>query len=214
MHLDSRHQKICCHCTHPEALTATGNEKEHVVCVPTHDIIKLPGCFFATHSVLKYHKQCVMHAVSLPLISHCFETRWQMRSLSFSSSPLQGLPNQYTAPLPASDGWRDFSSAAVEQNKTHPVSYQSCIATLQLFSANSSFSYVSGYFLFSEVAYTSYCLKGTLLQSTYSDIFAEESTKELCEEARQGQEPARHGSHRSSGVLAIGKAGDSKHALL
>lgn len=97
---------------------ATGNEKEHVVCVPTHHIIKPPGCFFATHSSIEVPQQCVMHATSLPLISHCFETRWQMCSLSFSSSRLQGLPNQYTAPLPASDVRRDFSSAAVEQNKT------------------------------------------------------------------------------------------------
>ena len=114
-------------------------------------------------------QQCVMHAVSLPLISHCFETRWQMRSLSFSSSPLQGLPNQYTAPLPASDVQRDSSSAAVEQNKTYPVTRQSCISIPRLFSANSS--YVNGYFLFTEAAHTSHRFRGTLLQSTCSGVF-------------------------------------------
>lgn len=73
---------------------------------------------------------------------------------------------------------------------------------------------MNGYFLFNEVAYASHCLRGTLLQSTYSDIFAEESAKELCGEAHRGQEPARHGSHHSSRVLTIGKAEDSKHVLL
>lgn len=154
-------------------------------------------------------KQCVMHAASLPLISHCFETRWQMCSLSFSSSPLQGLPNQYTTPLPASDVGRGFSAAA-EQNKTYPVTRQSSAWIPRLFSANSSFSCINGYFLFNEVAYNSYCLRGTLLQSTHSDVFAAGSVEELCGEARRGQEPARHRSHRSS----MSKAGDSKHILL
>lgn len=57
--------------------------------------------------------------------------------------PRQGLPSQYTTPLPAPDVPRNFSSAAVEQDKTHPVTCQSCISIPQLFSANSS--YVNGY---------------------------------------------------------------------
>lgn len=160
---------------------------ERACCVrahsPYHQASWLLLCY---SSSIEVPQQCVMQAIFFPRISHCFQTRWQMCSLSFSSSPLQGVPNQHTAPLPAYDAQRAFSSAAVKQNKTYPVSHQSCISILWLFSANSSFSHVKGYFLFNEVAYTSYCLRGTLLQSTYSDVFAEESTKELCGESTPG----------------------------
>lgn len=40
------------------------------------------------------------------------------------------------------------------------------------------------YFLFNEVGCMSSCSRGSLLQSTCSDGFAEDSTEELCEEAR------------------------------
>lgn len=69
-----------------------------------------PGFLVASLLFIRYWStRAISHAISLPLISHCFETRWQMCSFSFSSSPLEGLHTQYAAPLPASDVLRDFS---------------------------------------------------------------------------------------------------------
>lgn len=101
-------EKACCVCAHS----------------PYHQASSLLLCYSFS---IEVPQQCVMHAISLLLISHCSETRRQMCSLSFSSSPMQGLPNQYTAPTPASDVWGDFSSAVAEQNKTYPVT-RSCIS--------------------------------------------------------------------------------------